>query len=90
MSRYGARLPIFAFCNEIKTLRRAALFRGVQTVQFDKSDIPSSEINRRVIDFLKEHDIVQDGDFMILSKGDTDELGGTNTMKILQVGKPIL
>ena len=89
MSRFGSRMPIFAFSNSRKTLQRAALFRGVQTVEFDNKGIPSEEINRRVVDFLKEQHIVEDGDFMILSKGDTNGKGGTNTMKILHVGQHI-
>ncbi|WP_096087728.1 pyruvate kinase [Agaribacterium haliotis] len=90
MSRYGSRMPIYAFSKSKKTLQRAALFRGVQTVQFDTAGIPSEEINRRVIDFLKEQNIVADGDFMVLSKGDYNGAGGTNTLKILQVGQAIL
>ncbi len=91
MSRYGTRIPIFAFSREVKTLRRAALFRGVQTVSFEQlHDLTSAEINSHVIEFLKEQDFVQDGDFMIMSKGDTHTHGGTNTMKILQIGQPVL
>ncbi len=89
MSRFGARIPIFAFSRQQDTLFRAALFRGVQTVEFDNVSIPSSEINKQAIQLLRNQGIVEDGDFVILSKGDTNELGGTNTMKILQVGQPI-
>jgi len=53
MSRFGARMPIFAFSKHTKTLRRAALFRGVQTVDFDHTDIPTGEINRKVMDHLQ-------------------------------------
>lgn len=87
MSRYGARMPIFAFSKHTKTLRRAALFRGVQTVDFDNAGIPTEEINRKVMDYLQAQNIVQDGDFVILSKGDYNTHGGTNTLKILQVGQ---
>ena len=90
MSRFGARIPIFAFSRQEATLQRAALFRGVETVEFDNISIPSTEINRQAIELLRERGIVEDGDFVILSKGDTAELGGTNTMKILQVGQPII
>lgn len=89
MSRCGTRLPIFAFSHDVKTLRRAALFRGVQTVLFDNRSFPYEEINRRAIDVLRQQEIVKDGDLVILSKGDLNELGGTNTMKILQVGSDI-
>lgn len=87
MSRCGARLPIVAFSHDEATLRRAALFRGVQTVLFDNRAIPSEEINRRAIAVLSEQGIVQDDDLVILSKGDSNVFGGTNTMKVLQVGQ---
>lgn len=89
MSRCGTRLPIFAFSHDAATLRRAALFRGVQTVVFDNRSIPYAEINRRAIDILREQGMVEDGDLVILSKGDSRELGGTNTMKILRAGQHI-
>ncbi|VUD69041.1 Pyruvate kinase II [Thalassocella blandensis] len=90
MSRFGSRLPIFAFSHDESTLRRAALFRGVQTVLFDNRSIPSEEINRKAIEVLREQNIVEDNDLVILSKGDGHVLGGTNTMKILQVGQFIV
>ena len=89
MSRFGARIPVFAFSRQQTTLNRAALFRGVETVEFDNVSIPSAEINQQAIQLLRDKGIVEDGDFVILSKGDSNELGGTNTMKILQVGQPI-
>ena len=57
--------------------------------EFDNASIPSHEINRQAIELLRERKIVEDGDFVVLSKGDSNVLGGTNTMKILQVGQPI-
>lgn len=90
MSRYGSRTPIVTFSKHTKTLRRAALFRGVKTVYFDSKGLNFAEANSKVIDYLKSKEVVADGDFIVLSKGDTSALGGTNTMKILQVGQPIL
>lgn len=86
MSRFGARLPIFAFSRDIRTLRRAALFRGVQTILFDNNAIPPGEMYDRALEIMREQNIIEDGDLVVLSKGDTSEHGGTNTMKILQVG----
>jgi len=90
MSRFGARVPIVAFSRHEKSLRRAAMFRGVETVQFDNSDMGTIEINHWIVEFLKERSIVGNGDFVCLSKGDKNSLGATNTMKLLQVGQPIL
>ncbi len=89
MSRCNTRLPIFAFSHDERTLRRAALFRGVHTVSFDNRAFPYSEINRRAIEILRSQHIIDDGDLIILSKGDANQHGGTNTMKILQVGQYI-
>jgi len=90
MSRFGARLPIFALSRSEKTLRRAALFRGVQPVLFDSDNIPSAETNARAVDILLEQEGLQDGDLVLVSKGDHANVhGGTNTMKIIKVGTDI-
>ncbi|WP_188150666.1 pyruvate kinase [Teredinibacter waterburyi] len=90
MSRFGARLPIFAMSRNEKTLRRAALFRGVEPVLFDSEAIPHAETNSRAIDLLREHEEVEDGDLVLVSKGDYANVhGGTNTMKIIKVGAVI-
>lgn len=90
MSRYGARMPIVAFSRHERTLRRAALFRGVETVLFDNDNMSGIEINHWIVEFLKERGIAAVGDFVLLSKGDKNTNGATNTMKIMQVGQPIL
>ncbi|TVZ39745.1 pyruvate kinase [Alteromonadaceae bacterium 2753L.S.0a.02] len=90
MSRYGARLPIFAFSRNPKTLRRAALFRGVQPMLFDSDTIPHAETNIRAVEILREQEQLEDGDMILISKGDYANVhGGTNTMKVVKVGQPI-
>lgn len=89
MSRYGARLPIFAFSRHPRTLRKAALYRGVQTALFDFAKLSFSESNQQAIAELRAQNVVKDGDLVIISKGDVTHVGGaTNTMKILEVGQP--
>lgn len=90
MSRYAGRLPIFAFSRNEKTLRLAALFRGVETMFFDNSGFAPSDINKRVIAALGKQGITENGDLIILTKGDHDVLGGTNTMKLLEVGQDVI
>lgn len=91
MSRYGGRLPIFAMSRHERTLRRAALYRGVETVLFNNENMNFAESNQLAIDNLITRDIVKSGDLVIISKGDVANVhGGTNTMKILEVGKPIV
>jgi pyruvate kinase len=86
MSRVGSQLPIFAFSRHVSTQRKVALYRGVQPVAFDTETIPSTADFERAIEVLKTSGIVRDGDLVIVSCGDTNQLGGTNTMKILRVG----
>lgn len=87
MSRFGARTPIYAFSSNITTLRRAALFRGVQTFAFDEEHEGTDEMYAEATGILREQGIVKDGDIVIMSKGDVDKHGGTNTLKIHEVGK---
>ncbi|WP_185236593.1 pyruvate kinase [Teredinibacter franksiae] len=90
MSRYGSRLPIFAFSRYPATLRKAALFRGVQPVLFQSGEIPYIETNARALEILMEKEGLEDGDLVLITKGDSANVhGGTNTMKILQVGTEI-
>lgn len=91
MSRFGTKLPIFALSRHQKTLCRAALYRGVQTLLFDSNGIPHAETNERAIQELRKRGVVTDGDLVILSKGDYVNVhGGTNTMKVIQVGQPAI
>ncbi len=90
MSRISSRLPIFAFSRHAETLRRVALYRGVQTVPFDTASIPGEQINQRAVDELKSLGVIVDGDLVILSNGDYVNVhGGTNTMKIIRVGEAV-
>ncbi|UTF60437.1 pyruvate kinase [Gilvimarinus sp. DA14] len=86
MSRVGSQLPIFAFSRYIETQRRVALYRGVQPVPFDTDEVPSKKDYSRAIDILKDRGVLKDGDLVILTAGDSNQLGGTNTMKVMRVG----
>jgi len=71
-------------------LRKAALFRGVQPVLFESDKIPYIETNARALEKLMEREGLEDGDLVLITKGDAIKYhGGTNTMKILQVGTKI-
>jgi pyruvate kinase len=85
MSRVGSQLPIYAFCRHIATRRKVALYRGVYPVAFDTATVPCSEDFSRALTHLRDTNQLKTGDLVILSCGDTSQLGGTNTMKILQV-----
>ena len=87
MSRIRSSMPIFAFSSDRLTQGRAAMFRGVQTIPFNPSEMPASVVSQAAVDELLKRNIVQAGDWVILTKGDSyHNIGGTNTMKILHVG----
>lgn len=90
MSRIKSGLPIFAFSRHGLTQRKVSLYRGVQTVPFDSTELPNDEVNARAVAELQQRGIVKDGDLLILTKGDyANAQGGTNTMKIIKVGEPV-
>jgi len=87
MSRVRSSMPIFAFSPHRPTQARAAMFRGVQTVPFDPAALPAEKVSQAAVDELLKRGVVQPGDWVILTKGDSyHTVGGTNTMKILHVG----
>ena len=91
MSRIRSHLPIFAFSRNARTQNRVALFRGVFTVPFDTSAIPSDEVNRSAVDELVARGVVTDGDHVLITKGNyVNALGGTNTLRVVRVGDEIL
>ena len=90
MSRIRSKLPIYSFSGLLHTQRRMALYRGVQTIPFNADDVANEEVNRFAINMLLEKKVVEDGDLVILTKGDyVNAQGGTNTMKVLKVGDDI-
>ena len=90
MSRISSGIPVFAFTQHTSTVRKVKLFRGVYPVHFDISHTNPLEANKVIIDDLMQRQIVKDGDYVIITKGDLQgHRGGTNNMKILQVGESI-
>jgi len=90
MSRISSGLPIFAFTRHTSTRRRVALYRGVYPMKFDITHTDPLEANKAMIDQLMAQGAVEDGDFVIITKGDLrGKRGGTNNMKIIQVGQAL-
>lgn len=87
MSRIRSSMPIYAFAPSRQTQARVALFRGVYTVPFDPTDTFSTSVSQAAVEELVKRGIVEKGDWVILTKGDSyHNVGGTNTMKLLHVG----
>ena len=90
MSRISSGIPIFAFTRHTSTRRRVALYRGVYPIKFDITHTDPLEANKEMIDILIGLGVVEDGDFVIITKGDLrGRRGGTNNMKIIRVGEAL-
>ncbi|MOA43369.1 Pyruvate kinase II [compost metagenome] len=90
MSRIRSHLPIFAFSRNTRTQNRVALFRGVNTIPFDSDAFPNDEVNDRAVNELVHRGVVQDGDHVLITKGDyANAQGGTNSLRVVCVGETI-
>ncbi|MCW8878621.1 MAG: pyruvate kinase [Kangiellaceae bacterium] len=88
MSRIRSGIPIYALTRLEETKRKMALYRGVEAISFDPTVLARHDVNRLAADELLKAGVVEEGDLIILTKGDhMGILGGTNAMKILQIGK---
>ncbi|MBR0573767.1 pyruvate kinase [Pasteurella atlantica] len=84
MSRISSGLPIFALSRNDKALSRCALYRGVTPVLFEE-DSRTIEGARKAIQLLKESGSLMSGDIVLLTHGDEQKTGTTNTTRILTV-----
>jgi pyruvate kinase len=88
MSRISSGIPIYAMSRQVSTRRRVTLYRGVYPMSFDVSKIDNSpESDRIIIKELRRWKAVDEGDLVIITRGDRSGVGGgTNNMKIVRVG----
>lgn len=91
MSRISSGIPIFAMTGQEQTRRKVTLYRGVYPIPLDTRARDHATANKRAIDELKRRNLVNDGDLVIITKGDLmGVLGGTNAMKIVRVGEEVV
>ncbi len=88
MSRMSSNISIFAMSDNVQTLRKVTLYRGVYPCGIEKSNANDwSQVNEIVIETLTKNEVVANGDLVVLTKGMyKDKSGGTNMMKVLRVG----
>jgi pyruvate kinase len=90
MSRIRTAIPIFGLSRYKKTLCKMCLYRGIYPVYFDPTSIARDDVNLESIQVMEQHHILSRGDMVILTKGDHMGVGGgSNAMKILQVGSVV-
>ena len=88
MSRISSGIPIYALTRHEETCRKVSLYRGVYPVTFPTVQTTHAEANMRVIELLTSQGVVEDGDLVIITKGDLMGVqNGTNAMKIVRVGE---
>jgi pyruvate kinase len=88
MSRISSGIPVYAMTPNVETRRKVALYRGVYPVPFMTHEMMShAEANVKVVSILEQRKVVAEGDLVIITKGDLmGNGGGTNAMKIVEVG----
>ena len=85
MSRLSSGLPIFALSSNPQTLRYCALYRGVTPVHFDSTTTDIIKFNENALQTLKDAGHLVKGDLILLTHGDSNSAGSTNTCKIVTV-----
>jgi len=87
MSRISSGIPIYAVTVNDDTLTRVTLYRGVYPIRISRQLTSSYEANQTVVKKLVDDGGVEDGDLVIITKGDMFGVAsGTNSMKIVRVG----
>ncbi len=87
MSRMNSAIPIFAFTRHVHSQRKVTIYRGVYPINFDVMHTESAEVNRELVNILSYRKVVEQGDLIIITKGDSrGTTGGTNSMKIVRAG----
>ena len=86
MSRIRSGLPIYALTRNDRTMRRMALYRGVEAMFFDATALDDGKLNDEILAGLKAKELLESGDLVILTRGaQIGEHGGANSMQVLQV-----
>jgi pyruvate kinase len=88
MSRIRSGIPIYALTSSDEAARRVSMYRGVYPVKLHEPMKDPKIANRQAVELMIEEGIVENGDLVIITKGDLmGTKGGTNQMKILRVGE---
>jgi pyruvate kinase len=90
MSRVRTSIPIYGLSRFTKTLGKMSLYRGVFPIAFDVTQYPYHVVNREAVRTVFSLNLVEADDLIVLTTGDhAGVAGGSNVMKILEVGKVI-
>ncbi len=88
MSRIRSGIPIYALTSSDEAARRVSMYRGVYPVKLHEPLKDPKIANRQAVELMIKEGIVENGDLVIITKGDLmGTKGGTNQLKILRVGE---
>src|SRR5437763_2199442 len=88
MSRINCGVPIYALTSQTVTRYRCALFRDTYPLMVKYVGDDREELLEEAENVLVRNGVVQKGDLIVLTIGEPiGKAGGTNTMKIVQVGE---
>jgi len=86
MSRIRSGIPIYGMTRNVQTQRRMTMYRGVYPMHFIYHETDRAvQIDKLAIQALLNHQIVKSGDYVIITRGRTGRLGGTNMLEIMQI-----
>jgi pyruvate kinase len=87
MSRHNCGCPIYALTPKVETQRKMALYRNVRPLYLEQT-ADRDTVLLAAEDLLVAKGQVKPGDLIVLTIGEPmGKSGGTNTMKIVKVGK---
>lgn len=86
MSRSNLGIPIYALTRHERTRRRMCLCRGVTPIGFPTNPEEIASTAQDAVRCLEQRGLLKAGDRALVTKGDVNSTGGTNTMKIVTVG----
>ena len=87
MSRVSSGIPIFALTPNEATARKVTLLRGVYPVKFERKHTEHLSLNRDAVEELRTRGVVEEGDCIVLTKGDIETASQTNALKLIRVGE---
>jgi pyruvate kinase len=89
MSRLDVGVPIYALTQDVRTRYKVSIFKGVYPLMMRQTGHDRDELLREAEEELMRAGAVEPGDLIVLTIGEPiGTSGGTNTLKIVQVGDP--